>query len=148
MVDTPTNDSPDPRIRFADRPPILFFDGECVMCNGCVDFVLSVEGGGTIQFAPIQGETAENLLDDRPETRGEWSIVLLDESGVHEASEAVLRLFTHLGGAWRLLSFFRVLPVSFRDAVYRVIAQNRYRLFGRKSSCRVPTPDEEDRFLP
>ncbi len=128
--------------------PILFFDGVCHLCNGFVDFVLSVEEEGHLRFAPIQGKTASRWLEDVPDDPDEWAIVLLDENGVHRASDAVLRLFMMLGGMWRLFGICFVIPRMLREGVYRWIAQHRYDWFGRRNACRVPEPDQEDRFLP
>jgi predicted DCC family thiol-disulfide oxidoreductase YuxK len=128
--------------------PILFFDGVCHLCNGFVDFVLSVEEDEEVRFAPIQGETASKLLDDLPDDPEGWSIVLLDDAGVHQASDAVLRLLMHMGGVWRLFGICFVIPRLLRDCVYRWIARNRYTWFGQRNACRVPDPDVEDRFLP
>lgn len=81
---------------------------------------------------------------------GNWmrSIVLRDKDGLHRKSEAALRVLIGLGGAWRLAGWLRIIPRPLRDAVYDIIARNRYRWFGKREACRMPTPAERDRFLP
>jgi len=127
--------------------PIIFFDGECRMCNAFVDLVLRADRRGVFRFAPLQGETARELLPQLGDDPRRWSMVYLDERGVHEQSDASLEVYRRLGGAWALLGLARWIPRRPRNAIYRVIAANRYRWFGTRA-CRVPTPQELERFLP
>jgi predicted DCC family thiol-disulfide oxidoreductase YuxK len=76
-------------------------------------------------------------------------VVLLDDGGTHERSEAILRIAEGLGGAWRILGrLTRLVPRAARDLVYDAVARRRYRWFGRESECRLPRRDGDDRFLP
>ncbi len=129
-------------------PPIVFFDGVCNLCNGFVDFLLSIDPDGDIMFASLQGDTAENLLDGLPDDESRWSVVYLDEEGRYVESEATLRILQRIGGCWTLLGMLRWIPRFIRDPLYRLIARYRYSMFGKRDRCRVPTPDEEERFLP
>jgi predicted DCC family thiol-disulfide oxidoreductase YuxK len=128
--------------------PVIFFDDVCVMCNGFVNFLLKVDRRQQFLFAPLQGETARKLLPPLADDPARWSMVYLDEAGIHEQSSASLEVYRRLGGAWFLLSLGRFVPRWFRDPVYRVIARNRYRWFGKRETCRVPTAEERARFLP
>ena len=144
------------------RQPILFFDGVCGLCNRFVDFMLRTDSQHRFRFAPLQGETARRLLgmdgeagDDRAgdhqagrETVEPRSFIFLDTDRRFEQSNAVLHAMVRLGGAWRLNAVLYVFPRPLRDFVYRVVARNRYRWFGRREACRMPTPEEQDRFLP
>jgi predicted DCC family thiol-disulfide oxidoreductase YuxK len=130
-----------------DQRPIIFFDGVCAMCNSFVDLVLRVDRQGIFKFAPLQGETARRLLPALPGNPAEWSMVYLDERGIHDQSDASIEVYRRLGGLWTLLGLLRLVPKGFRDGVYRIVATNRYRWFGRRESCRVPQPGERDRFL-
>lgn len=137
----------------ASRPtdlehPIVFFDGVCAMCNGFVDVVLRADKRGALRFAPLQGETARRMLGEQPDDEGRWSMIYLDERGLHDQSDASLEVYRRLGGFWRLLGMARWVPRWLRDPVYRTIARNRYRWFGRRDACRVPTEEERARFLP
>ena len=130
-----------------DRP-IIFFDGVCALCNGFVDLMLRVDRKQVFLFAPIQGETARALLlpiGDDPE---QWSMVYLGCRGIHDQSDASLEVYRRLGGLWSVLGWLRFIPRLVRDPVYRAIARNRYRLFGKRDTCRVPTAAERARFLP
>lgn len=128
--------------------PIIFFDGVCAMCNIFVDLMLRADRNHLFHFAPIQGETARELLPPLAEDPKEWSMIYLDERGIHEQSDASLEVYRRLGGLWTVLGWLRIIPRAVRNPVYRVIARNRYRWFGRRETCRVPTPEERARFLP
>jgi predicted DCC family thiol-disulfide oxidoreductase YuxK len=127
--------------------PIIFFDGVCGLCNRAVDALLQADRQAVFRFAPLQGETAKRLLPPLPEDPEDWSIVYLDERGVHRYSDASLEICRRLGGAWSLAALLRFVPRALRDPVYLWIARNRYRWFGKRDSCRVPTSDERARFL-
>jgi predicted DCC family thiol-disulfide oxidoreductase YuxK len=128
--------------------PIIFFDGVCVVCNRFVDVVLRADRRNVFHFAPLQGETARALLPSRPSHPAAWSLLYLDERGLHDESDAWLEVHRRLGGGWAFLGLLRIVPRWIRNPVYRVIARNRYRWFGRRRVCRVPTAAERDRFLP
>jgi predicted DCC family thiol-disulfide oxidoreductase YuxK len=128
--------------------PIIFFDDVCVMCNSFIDLILRVDREGRFLFAPLRGETARKILPPMSNDPRDWSMVFVDESGIYDQSDASLEVYRRLGGSWRLLSLARHVPRWIRDSVYRVIARNRYRWFGRRDSCRVPSADERARFLP
>ncbi len=128
--------------------PTIFFDGHCVMCNTFVDLVLRADRRRELHFAPLRGETARRMLPSLPDSPEEWSMLYLDERGLHDQSDASLEVYRRLGGPWRLLGLLRWIPKRLRDPVYRFIARRRYRWFGQRSTCRMPSPEERDRFLP
>ena len=155
------------------RQPILFFDGVCGLCNRFVDFMLRTDSKDRFRYSPLQGETARRLLemDDQaggreagnprtgdpepgnpeagnPEAGDLRSFIFLDTDRRFEQSNAVLHALIRLGGAWRLIAVLYIFPRPVRDLVYRVVARNRYRWFGRRDACRMPTPEERGRFLP
>ena len=127
---------------------LLFFDGVCGLCSRSVDFVLARDRRSIFQFAPLQGETARQLLP--PAYVNDLnSMVLLVEGRSFRKSSAAVRVLWRLGFGWRLLSVFAwLVPLPLRDLVYDLVARNRYRLFGKHETCRMPTPAERSRFLP
>jgi predicted DCC family thiol-disulfide oxidoreductase YuxK len=127
--------------------PIIFFDGVCGMCNAFVNLILRIDRNETFLFAPLQGSTAKDLLPPLAEDACHWSMVYVDETGIHDQSDASLEVYRRLGGIWRLMALLRYIPRFLRNPVYRVIARNRYRWFGKKDSCRIPTAAEQARFL-
>lgn len=133
-----------------DRPakPVIFFDGVCPVCAAFVDFVLKADRKELFLFAPLQGETARRLLPPLVDDPAGWSMLLLDENGLHGQSDAALLACRRLGGVWRVLSWALVLPRWLRDPAYRLIASHRYRWFGKRDACRAPSETEKNRFLP
>ncbi len=128
--------------------PIVFFDGECVMCNGFLDWMMTIDRSALLRVSPLQGETAKKLLPPLPHNPEEWSIYFLDETRLYSQSEAVIQILRRLGGFWAMLSVAGVVPVVVRDAVYRSVASNRYRILGKRDACRLPNEQERSRFLP
>jgi predicted DCC family thiol-disulfide oxidoreductase YuxK len=127
--------------------PIIFYDDVCVMCNGFVNFMLSIDRRQQFLFAPLGGETSRKILPALPEDPGDWSMIYVDEAGIHDQSDASLEVYRRLGGIWWLLSLARFVPRAIRNPAYRVLARNRYRWFGKRDTCRLPTAAEKARFL-
>ena len=127
--------------------PIVFFDGDCGLCDRFVRFLVARDRRQRLHFAPLQGDTASRLI---PPATAESvdSVILLDADGVHVRSDAALRAIAELGGVWALGGALRGVPRGLRDAVYDLVATNRYRWFGRARVCPLPSHDERGRFLP
>lgn len=127
---------------------ILFFDGVCGLCNKSVDFVLARDPEGHFQFAPLQGETARQLLPPA-DVSDLNSMVLLIYGRTYRKSSAAVRILWQLSLGWRILgTLLWLVPLPIRNLGYRLIVCNRYRFFGRQETCRMPTPAERSRFLP
>ena len=127
---------------------IVFFDGECLLCNSFVDFIIRTDKANTLQLATLQGHTAQDLLPALPEKIEEWSIYYIEAEEIYDQSDAVLQVLRRLGGIWYWLSFAHIVPRPIRNFVYRIIARNRYRWFGRRATCRMPNEQDRARFLP
>lgn len=125
---------------------ILFFDGVCNLCNTFVDFVIWRDHQRKFYFAPLQGQTAKQLLDPAYIEDLDTFVLWVDDTP-HTKSTGALKVLYGLGGAWRVFGLFLFLPRLIRDPVYELIARHRYRLFGRKASCRLPRPEEQAHFL-
>lgn len=143
-------------------PNVLLFDGVCSLCNSVVDFVIRNERHGTVKFAALQSEGARELLDarlgversralraERPDGSHDdpGTVVYVEGERVWERSTAILRMARHLRWPWRALLIGWILPRFVRDALYGYVARHRYAWFGKKESCRIPTPEERARFL-
>ncbi|GIW72116.1 MAG: hypothetical protein KatS3mg102_1658 [Planctomycetota bacterium] len=131
---------------------LVLFDGECVLCNGFVQFVLPRDPRGQFAFAPLGGETARRLLErcGRDPERLDTVVVVPEFArGGRRAlvrSAAVLFVLERLGGPWRLVRLGRWLPAPLLDRAYDLLARWRYRLFGRRQ-CALPRPEYRERFL-
>ncbi|MGI9036126.1 MAG: thiol-disulfide oxidoreductase DCC family protein [Pyrinomonadaceae bacterium] len=127
---------------------IILFDGVCNFCSGAVNFIIERDKKNRFKFAPLQSETGQKLLDeyniDKTETD---SVVLIERGKAYTHSTAALRIAKGLGGAWFLLYAFIVVPKFVRDFFYKLFAKNRYKLFGKKDACMMPTPEIRARFL-
>lgn len=131
-------------------PPVMLFDGHCNLCNGAVDFILSSEKAPSLKFASLQSDAGRALLEKHGVTLPEGdpdSVLLVEDGVVWERSDAGLRIARHLAFPWSLVGAFGWVPRAVRDGVYKFIARNRYRWFGRKDTCRIATPAEKARFL-
>lgn len=128
--------------------PVLFFDGVCGLCSHAVDFIMRRDRRGGFRFAPLQGETAQATLSPE-EIANLNTMVLVTPQGRYRRSAAAVRVLWQLGGVWRILgSLLWLIPLPIRDAGYSLVASLRYRLFGKKETCRMPTPEEQGRILP
>lgn len=128
------------------KKDLIFFDGVCNLCNGAVNFIIDRDPKHKFQFASLQSAKAKELLP--AEAFDTDSIVLLTkEDRLLTKSSAALEIARNLSGLWPLFYIFIILPAFVRDAVYDLIAKNRYKWFGKQDSCRMPTPDLKERFL-
>lgn len=138
------DEHPGPPATTAD--PIVFFDGECGLCNWYVAWLLKADRERVFRFAPFQGESARLYLGDRVD-RARDSIVLIDGDGEHWRSDALLAIHRRLGGLWRVaVALERCIPRPVRDWGYVRIARNRHAL-SPKTACRLLSPDEQARIL-
>ncbi|WP_290809898.1 thiol-disulfide oxidoreductase DCC family protein [Halovivax sp.] len=128
--------------------PILLFDGVCNLCSGFVQFIAPRDDEGRFHFASLQSETGRALLaaHDLPTDELE-SVVLVEGDRAWVKSAAVIEVGRRLGWPYRALSPFRFLPRIVRDTAYDLVANNRYRLFGKKDRCEIPEGDVGARFL-
>ncbi len=128
-------------------PPVVFFDGVCGLCNHFVNFAMPRDRAGKIRFSPLQGEFAKELLP-AADTENLSSVVFWNGTSLTRKSAAVVRILWNLGGVWRFLAALMwCIPWPIRDLGYGLTAQLRYRMFGKSDTCRLPTPEERQRFV-
>jgi predicted DCC family thiol-disulfide oxidoreductase YuxK len=127
--------------------PVILFDGVCNLCTGSVQFILKRDKEKKFLFASLQSSYGQDLLKqlDLP-TDTFNSFILYDGGKIFTRSTAALKMFSQLKG-WRWVKIFWIVPKFIRDAVYNLIAKNRYRWFGKKEECWLPTPELKARFL-
>lgn len=126
---------------------VVLFDGVCNLCSASVQFIIRRDPGSFFKFASLQSEPGEQLKKEYGIDHNVQSMVLIEDGHSYTESTAALRIARHLHGPWKLLYIFIIVPKPLRNLVYRYIASHRYRWFGRKQSCMVPTPDMRKRFL-
>jgi predicted DCC family thiol-disulfide oxidoreductase YuxK len=126
---------------------IIFFDGICTLCNGWVRFVIHRDKNDVFSFAALQSDAAKKLLGSISVDDKNSSIMLMENEKIYTQSTAVLRIFRYLSGFWSLLYIFIIVPPFIRNEIYRFVACNRYRWFGKKENCMIPSKSVAHKFL-
>jgi predicted DCC family thiol-disulfide oxidoreductase YuxK len=137
------------KLNLPKNKKIILFDGVCNLCNSSVLKVIHQDDKNQFMFCALQSEKGKQILDFlKIDTKKTDSIILYEPSEAYYIkSEAALQIMKHFGGFWKLTQIFTLLPTSLNNAVYDFIAKNRYKWFGKKESCMIPTPELKDKFL-
>jgi predicted DCC family thiol-disulfide oxidoreductase YuxK len=147
-----------PRTAAPSAPPqalptrVVLFDGVCVFCEGSVRWLIARDPQARLRFAALQGETAAALRRAHPEIPEELETLVYvaandGDEGVSLRSEAAFRVLAQIQGPWRRLAWLGRLPRWCTNPAYRLFVRHRYRIFGKRSECWVPSSDERSRFL-
>src|SRR5688500_5258714 len=121
---------------------IVLFDGVCNLCSGSVQFIIKRDVKGAFKFASLQSSFGQQQLGYfKLDKNLMHSIILLQGDQFFQRSDAALEIARQLSGAWSVLYIFKIVPRFLRDGIYNVIANNRYRLFGKMDACWIPTPE-------
>lgn len=128
---------------------IVFYDGQCILCNKSVQFLLNQDIHQKLSFATLQSEIAQKMLlsgefniDEIPQ-----SVVFFDGTKMFTKSDAVFEALRQANGKKSWLSYFKIIPKFIRDFAYKIVAKNRYKWFGKADSCILPPEKWKDRFL-
>ena len=127
---------------------IILFDGVCNFCNGSVNFVIAHDAQNYFKFAPLQSDVAQSLLEkhniDKAATD---SVILIEDETAFTHSTAALRIARKLDGAWSWFYVFVIIPKFVRDFCYKLFAKYRYKFFGKKDLCMMPTAEIKEKFI-
>lgn len=128
---------------------IVLFDGVCNLCNGAVTFIIEHDKKDIFRFASLQSEIGKQLVAERGMDSEELDSIILIDPGVayYRKSTAALEISRELSGGYSLLKNFLFIPESLRDGIYNFVANNRYKWYGKKESCMIPTPELKAKFL-
>jgi predicted DCC family thiol-disulfide oxidoreductase YuxK len=127
---------------------IIFFDGVCNLCEGFVQWVIKRDPDGYFHFSSLQSDFARSFFESRGSDLNDLnSVILYNKGRFYKNSDVSLEVFKQLKFPWSLLYPFKVIPRIIRDSIYQWIAKNRYRWFGKKEQCMIPTPELQSRFL-
>ncbi len=127
---------------------ILLFDGICNFCNSSVNFVIRHDKKNQFRFAALQSEAGKKLLEKFQQSSASLdSLVLIENDSIYLKSTAALRISKKLNGLYPLLYGFIIIPAFIRDAVYDFISRNRYKWFGSRESCMIPSEDVKSKFI-
>jgi predicted DCC family thiol-disulfide oxidoreductase YuxK len=132
----------------SESKAIVLFDGVCNFCNFWVNFAIKRDPKKKLRFTTLQGEAAGTLLPQYKIAPTDLSTVVVIENGkAYTQSSAALRVARHLSGGWKLFYGLIVVPKFIRDGLYNIISRYRYKWFGKKDVCMIPTPELKERFL-
>ncbi len=127
---------------------LILFDGVCNLCSALVQFVIRHDPAAKFRFAAIQSEIGREIFQSHGrDPRDLQTFVFIAEGKLFLRSDAAIEVVTRFGGAWSICKIFRFVPRALRNAIYSSVARNRYRWFGRKEVCMVPTAEIKERFL-
>jgi len=128
---------------------LVLFDGVCNLCNSSVNYVIKHDKGNIFKFAPLQGETGKKIINKFNLDTSQTDSILLysDEKGLKIKSSAAMAIASKLGFPRNLLSIFYIIPPFMRNWVYDYVAKHRYKWYGRKDTCMIPTPELKEKFL-
>ncbi len=130
------------------HPKVVLFDGVCNLCNGFVQFIIRHDKSGQIKFSQLQSTSGQSLLKPfSASIEKADSVIYIREGKIHLRSSAGLYILKDLGGVWKTATVFFIFPKPIRDFVYDIIAKYRYRWFGKRESCMVPTDELVERFI-
>ena len=131
-----------------NKPDIVIFDGICNFCNGAVNFIIKRDPNARFAFTPMQSPLAKELMAQyKIDNVGIDTFVLIKDGQCLVFSSAALEISKGLSGFWYLFNIFKIIPSPIRDAVYKLFARNRYRLFGKANTCMVPSREVKSRFI-
>ncbi|SHG33556.1 Predicted thiol-disulfide oxidoreductase YuxK, DCC family [Salegentibacter echinorum] len=136
-------------MKLPENKKIILFDGVCNLCNNVVTFVIKHDKKDVFRFASLQSELGKKLVAERDLDPNDLDSVVLIEPGVayYRKSTAALEISRELSGGYSLLKNFLFIPEGLRDSVYNFVANNRYKWYGKKESCMIPTPELKAKFL-
>ena len=127
---------------------ILLFDGVCNLCNGLVGFIIKRDKNRKFKFASLQSGAGRLWLEKFELSGNEFeSFVLIKKDQYYLKSTAALKTVSELGGVWKTFYIFIFIPRPIRDFLYDIIAKSRYKVFGKRATCMIPTPALAARFL-
>ena len=126
--------------------PVVYFDGVCNFCNASVNFLIRVDQKKQLRFAALQSEAGKKIME-QASLQSADTFLLAWEGQIYQRSTAALKIIPFLPWYWQWARIFWIIPRFLRDAIYDFIAANRYRWFGKRDECMVPTPEVRSRFL-
>lgn len=126
---------------------IILFDGVCNLCNGSVNFLIRRDFKKVFIFSPLQSNFGKLLVEELNVPKKIDSIILVIDNKYYIKSDAVIEIIKELKWYWRMLNILKILPRKFRNLLYDFIASNRYKWFGKRNKCMIPTEDIKSRFI-
>ncbi len=127
---------------------IVLFDGVCNLCNGAINFLIDHDKDNKLLFASLQSDFGQGVLKDFGMNTSDFNtFIFLKDGKLFSRSQGALEVMNILGGSWSSLYILRFVPSFIRDSIYKLVANYRYKLFGQREACRMPTPELKAKFL-
>ena len=127
---------------------IILFDGVCNLCNGFVQFIIKRDQNAIFKFAALQSDYGQAFLKSQNLNQLELkSVILIEGEKIYTQSTAALKITKYLDGAWKFGYALIIVPPFIRNGIYKIVSKYRYKWFGKKDQCMVPTVDLKERFL-
>ena len=126
---------------------IVLFDGVCNFCNSSVQFIIRHDKSKALKFASLQSNTGQELIAKYNIPKDVDSVIFIENGNAFIKSEAALRIADNFGGVWKMMRILKVIPAFIRNLFYDIIARNRYKWFGKKETCMIPSPEIRNRFM-
>ena len=126
---------------------IILFDGVCNLCDSSVQFVIKHDKKDVFRFVPLQSELGQKIINHIGASTIDSTILYEPGKAYYLKSDVAFKILKEIGGFYKVLLVFSILPKSIRDHIYDYVAKNRYKWFGRKESCLIPTPELQSKFL-
>lgn len=126
---------------------IILFDGDCNFCDKSVQFIIKNDIKSVFKFTSLQSDIGQELITKYNIPKDTDSVVLIQDDTYYIKSSAALRICKELKSFWKIFYIFLIVPKPIRDIFYNILAKNRYKLFGKRDSCMIPTKEQRERFL-
>lgn len=127
---------------------VILFDGVCNLCNSSVNWIMDHDKQNQFKFASLQSNYGQNKVKELSLEDNYMGTVIFENNGkAYTHSDAILQIAKQIGGIYSLVSVFYIVPAFIRNFFYKIVANNRYKWFGKKESCRIPTPELKSKFL-
>ena len=126
---------------------VVLFDGVCNFCDSSVQFIIKHDKSNSLKFASLQSEFGQNLLKQFNHTTALESVIFFENNQIYTKSTAAFHIANYFDGIWKMLTYLRIFPAFLTDFFYDIIAKNRYKWFGKKDSCMIPSPEIRNRFI-
>jgi predicted DCC family thiol-disulfide oxidoreductase YuxK len=145
----PENSHTIPKKQYPTDSGLVIYDGYCILCNSAVKFLLRIDKKKILHFTSVkQTLNSDNNEPEKYKNTQPESILYIENQKLYSGSEAIIRMLTRVGGMWKSARFLRIIPLTFREYIYMIIAKNRYTIFGKKTTCEIPDEKHVARFLP
>jgi predicted DCC family thiol-disulfide oxidoreductase YuxK len=133
-----------------DKPStnkVVLFDGVCNFCNSSVQFIIKHDSTNSLKFASLQSNFGQDLISKYNLSKSLDSVIYFEDFNIYIKSKAAFKIASNFSGIWKLLLIFKILPTALTDFFYDIIANNRYKWFGKSDSCMLPSKEIRDRFI-